>query len=109
MIRSRTHTPLALRSAGRSTTAPRHLRRLLRSLLAVSTAGAVTTAPSKATAASHPVRPEYRWLVDAPLFVAGAGTYLASRAMTVDTRVVPAAGLDPSAIHLAWDRHVVGN
>jgi undecaprenyl-diphosphatase len=68
-----------------------------------------STAHAATPAASRAVRPEYRWLVDAPLLAAGAGCWLTSLGMNVDRQVVPTTGLDPGTIHLALDRHAAGN
>lgn len=87
----------------RPRTATLRLPPLLLATLVLS-AGRVTP-----VAASQAVRPEYRWLVDAPLLAVGAGSLLASFALDVEHQVVPPAGLDPGGIHFQMDRNIVGN
>jgi membrane-associated phospholipid phosphatase len=68
-----------------------------------------TPALAATASGSETLRPEYRWLVDAPLVAAGTGALLTSLAVHVDRQAVPAAGLDPRSIHWSIDRNSVGN
>ncbi len=72
---------------------------------------ALLAGPTHATegTSSSSIRPEYRWLVEAPLAGAGASLLLAGLAVDVQRQAVPPAGLDPSTIHFQIDRSVVGN
>jgi membrane-associated phospholipid phosphatase len=71
------------------------------------TAAPLAAEPPDGSPAS-PIRPRYRWSVDAPLAGAAGGLLIVASRLSVSHQVVPPQGLDPATIHWAIDRRVVG-
>jgi membrane-associated phospholipid phosphatase len=68
----------------------------------------LAASPTRAQDAPLTRYPEFRWSLDAPLLVVGAGLALTGGLLTLDRRDVPPEGLDPSEISWAVDRRIVG-
>jgi len=84
--------------------------------MAVTCAVAGRAAPSPAGAAASGgdaaatlMRPELRWLTDAPLLGAGVSLLAVGGAMSTATRFVPPTGLDRGQVHWSFDRAQIGN
>jgi membrane-associated phospholipid phosphatase len=94
------------------TLSPTGSGRLRRWLAAAAAASSIAAAPLAAetldSVSTAPVRPRYRWSVDAPLATAAAGFLIGGSQLSVSHQLVPPQGLDPSRIHWTIDRRVVG-
>lgn len=61
------------------------------------------------TAHAERARPEYRRRLEIPLVAGGAALLAAGIIGSPDLQPVPDVGLDPAAIHLDFDRDIIGN
>jgi len=61
------------------------------------------------TAQAEAVRPQFSRRLDAPLLASGVALTTIAIFASPEVRSVPDAGLDPAAIHLDFDRDIVGN
>ncbi len=59
-------------------------------------------------APAPPVRPEFRWIVEAPLLATSATLYAISSQLHVTRKLVPTQGLDPGDVHWSFDRNIIG-
>lgn len=105
-----THTSRGHASAGRLQTGARMGgNRLISGVVCLMLLGMPGRGQAQGRAPAPPLRPEFRWLLDAPLLATGGALLLVSGSMLVTRKFVPPEGLDPKAIRWSVDRNVVGN